>query len=118
MAAMADENFRAIGEGSIETGFGNRGLIELNALFLKFLSSYVFSDILTQRYLFWPLGRRGLGSKKRPCVLALIFHLGMGSQYLDRIWDNCMELLGNPQPAPVLPFPNPLTSATSPLWLH
>ena len=52
MAAMADENFRAIGEGSIETGFGNRGLIELNALFLKFLSSYAFPDILTQRYLF------------------------------------------------------------------
>ena len=118
MATMADENFRAVGEGSIGTGFGNRRLIDVNALFLKFLSSYAFSDILTQRYLFWPLGRRGLGSKKRPCVLALIFHLGMGSQYLDRIWDNCMELLGNPQPAPVLPFPNPLTSATSPLWLH
>ena len=52
MAAMADENFRAIAEGSIETGCGNRGLIELNALFLKFLSSYAFPDILTQRYLF------------------------------------------------------------------
>ena len=52
MATMADENFRAVGEGSIGIGFGNRGLIDLNALFLKFLSSYAFPDILTQRYLF------------------------------------------------------------------